>query len=197
MNNNAAGWVLFALSLPAVIFGYIAMGLLFLFRIAEFKTRRWQGAGVLTARANPKFAKRWGFTTTLGRAVLYHPSAWDQTEEVDNQVEKHEFVHIKQWEDACVWGFASGLFSGLLAWWMTGYGVGAFFAVWMTVWLLSVATMATNFLTAIARYGPKGIYLDTEHERSAYAQTDLIRHADMSWDDIRDEWRKHQAGNIT
>ncbi len=56
--------------------------------------------------------------------------------------------------------------------------------------------MLTNFGTAVARYGWKGIYRDTEHERSAYAQTDFVRQAALgkSWEELRDEFREAQKG---
>jgi hypothetical protein len=54
--------------------------------------------------------------------------------------------------------------------------------------------MVTNFVTAVLRFGWKGIYRDTEHERSAYGQTDFIRRGSegKSWDMLRDEHREQQ-----
>lgn len=196
MKPNPQGWVLFTLSLPAVVLGYAWMALLLLSFVADWSTVRWQGAGVLTARTRGWAARFWGFSTTLGRAILYHPTAYDNTPEIDSRVERHEFVHLRQWEDACVWAFVGGLCSaGLAAWWGS-LTVAQFFAVWGIIWLLSPLTKVTNFVTAVLRHGWKGIYWDTEHERSAFAQTDLIRHLGKSWEEVRDEVRKSQGGII-
>ena len=58
---------------------------------------------------------------------------------------------------------------------------------------------ATNFISAVLRYGPKGIYRDAEHERSAYAQTDLLRFLAgdaKSWEELRDAERAAQKDII-
>lgn len=196
MKNNPQGWVLFALSLPAVVLGYLFILLLCLVWVAEWKSLRFQGAGVLTTRTRKWAAKFWGYSTTLGRGILYHPIAYDDTPEVDNRTERHEFVHIKQWEDACAWSFLGGLLTGALAAGIAGLTVGESMAVWMIAWFLGIATKSTNFLTAVLRYGPKGIYRDTEHERSAYAQTDFVSQAALGkdWEAMRDEHREAQKG---
>jgi hypothetical protein len=196
VKNNPQGWVLFALALPAVVLGYVWIILLCILFMAEWKSLRFQGAGVLTTRTRKWAAKFWGYSTTLGRAILYHPYAYDETPEIDNRTERHEFVHIKQWEDALAWSFIAGLLTATLAALLAGIDVGEFFAVWGIGWVLGVATKATNFLTAMLRYGPKGVYRDTEHERSAYAQTDYVRQAALGkgWDQLRDEHREAQEG---
>jgi len=196
VKNNPQGWALFVVALPAVIVGYLWMLLLLLFFVAEWKSVRLQGAGVLTARTRAWAAKFWGFSTTVGRAILYHPYAYDNTPEPDNRTERHEFVHIKQWEDALMASFVGGLFIAAVGWWLLGYDAMQGFATWTLIWCAGVAMKLTNFVTAVLRYGWKGIYRDTEHERSAYAQTDWIRHsaAGKSWDEIRDTHRDTQKG---
>lgn len=198
MKSNAQGWVLFALSLPAVIVGYLWLFILCITSVAEWKSLRFQGAGVLTARTRAKLVKFWGFSTTVGRAVLYHPDAYDETPIIDNRTESHEFVHIKQWEDACTWGFMGGALTAGVAAGIASMSGWEFLAAWMAIWCFSVAHPLTNYLTAVLRYGWKGIYRDTEHERSAYAQTDLVRGVGngKSWDELRDEHRAWQKDLI-
>ena len=199
MNNNPQGWVLFVVALPAVVVGYVWMLLLCTFRVAEWSSLRFQGAGVLTGRTRAKVAKKWGYSTTAGRGILYHPHAYDETPEIDNRTERHEFVHIKQFEDDTFAAFFAGLLVAALGWWLLDYTAMQGFATWTIIWCHGVARMLTNFVTAVLRYGWKGIYRDTEHERSAYAQTDLIRllaaHGPYgSWDEMRDKVREEQEG---
>jgi hypothetical protein len=193
MRANAGGWVLFALALPAVVLGHLFVLLLCLLFIAEWGSLRYQGAGVLTAKTRKRAAKLWGFSTTIGRGILYHPIAYDETAGIDNRTERHEFVHIRQYEDECAWGFFGGLFCALL---LLGAGLdaGQFFATWATIWCLSPLAKLPGFLTAVLRYGPKGIYLDAEFERSAYAQTSYISSAaaGKDWETLREERREQQ-----
>ena len=138
MNSNVGNWVLFVVALPAVVLGYLWLLLLCAVRVAEWGSLRWQGVGVLTARTTEKAAKKWGFSTTIGRAVLYHPAAYDETVEVDSRIERHEFVHIRQWEDACLWGLVGGVLVAAVAALVGTMSTGEFFAVWGTVYCLSL-----------------------------------------------------------
>jgi hypothetical protein len=196
LKNNVQGWVLFAFALPAVIVGYLWLLLLCLLWVGKWSTLRFQGAGVLTVRSRDWAAKFWGFSTTIGRAVLYHPSAYDGTAELDNRVEHHEFVHIKQWEDACMASFLGGLIVALVGWTALGLNAGNGLTLWALVWSMGAVTFLPNFLTAVLRYGLKGIYRDTEHERSAYACTD-IRSDGKSWEQERDEQGKQRDKAIS
>ena len=201
MKNNVAGWILFALALPAVILGHLYVLLACLFWFAGWGTLRYQGAGVLTARWRPWFSKRFRYSTTLGRGICYGPGSYDASAAIDNRTEMHEFVHIKQFEDACCQGLALGaLLMTLTLWWgwvtpVEGLGL------WALVWATSPAWNAVNNLTGALRYGIKGLYRDAEHERSAYAQTDVISQLKAdgnwtyeSWTDLRDRARKTQQG---
>lgn len=188
MKRNVQGWILFAFALPGVLVGYLWLLLLCVVYVAEWKSLRFQGAGVLTARTRQWAAEYWGFSTTLGRAVLYHPNSYDDTPLIlDRRVERHEFVHIKQWEDELVQAFLVGLVSALVTgnWWL-----------FVGIWCSGVAWKLPNFVTAVLRYGWRGLYRDTEHERSAYGQTDilgLVPGSDTkSWDELRDEQRERQ-----
>jgi hypothetical protein len=190
MKNNAAGWILFALTWPMLVGWLWVLGMC-LFRRAEWSTLRFQGAGVLTARRTERSDK--GFSTTLGRGICYSREVYDDTVALDHPIERHEFVHIKQYEDDCVRAAIIGLITAGAAgnnWWL---GLG--------VYVSSIFWLLPNYLTAVLRYGMKGIYRDTEHERSAYAQTDLIRtfHEGgkwVGWDEIRRVSRKDQVGKL-
>lgn len=198
MKNNVGGWVLFVIALPAVIAGHLyVLGACCLF-FAEFKSLRYQGAGVLTSRFRPWFSKRWRYSTTLGRGILYGPWAYDASVEIDNRTEMHEFVHIRQFENCCAWGLLGGLIATIIAW-LLGLGAGEGFALWGSIWALSWIQNITNNLTAMLVFGWKGLYRDAEHERSAYAQTDMIRFLtkdgkQTSWEKIRDAQREQADG---
>lgn len=193
MKANATGWVLFALALPAVILGHLFVLTLCLVFIAKWSSLRYQGAGVLTVKARDSVAKVWGFSTTIGRGILYHPLAYDETAAIDSPTERHEFVHIRQYEDECAWGFLGGLICALILL-SAGLDAGQFFATWATIWFLSPLTKLPAFLTAVLRYGPRGIYLDAEFERSAYAQTQIITSVEVGsdWSQLRDAQRDEQ-----
>ena len=200
MKANVLGWVLYALTIPIAIVGYVWMGILIITWMADVKSIRFQGAGVITAKTRD-WAKWWGFSTTIGRCILYHPRAYDDTPAIDNRTELHEFVHIRQFEDAALWGLVGGAIISGVATWFSGMSGWEFLAVWMVSWFLMMASMLTNFVTAIMRFGWKGIYRDSEHERSAYAQTDIIAvlKADgnwtyKNWEELRDKAREKQKG---
>lgn len=201
MKNNPQGWILFAFALPAVVVGWLWMLLLLLCFVAEWKSLRVQGAGVLTARSRPWAAAFWGWSTTVGRAILYHPSAYDETAAIDAPIEKHEFVHIKQWEDALLASFFGGLVVAIVGWSCLGMDSYQGSAAWTLVWCLGVVAMVPGYVSAVLRYGWKGVYKDAEIERSAYGQTDIVRVLQedgnwsyASWGDLRDAARQQQQG---
>lgn len=198
MKNNVGGWILFGISLPAVIAGHLYVLLACCLFFAEFKSIRYQGAGVITSRFRPWFSNRWKYSTTLGRGIVYGPWAYDESTDIDNRTEMHEFVHIRQFENSCAWGLIGGLLTTIVAW-LLGLGAGEGFALWGFIWALSWTQNVVNMLTAVLVYGWKGIYRDSEHERSAYAQTDLIRFMQnekvpVSWEVLRDEARAKADG---
>ena len=94
----------------------------------------------------------------------------------------HEFVHVRQTEDLMAISFLVGVVVAAvtgnwilsLALWTAG---GAFQAVW--------------FVTAGLRYGwtLDGVYKQSEHERSAYAQTDRWM-TGRSWLQVENEVKK-------
>lgn len=190
--KRLGSWLLYPFTVPwtlTVGYGWVLGACLI--GLAEWSSLRFQGAAVLTARWRPKFAKRFGFSTTIGRGIIYDPMWYDETVAVDNRVEKHEFVHVAQIEDLMVLSFVVGLGIALVTgdWWL---GLG--------VWWSGGGWQLPNFVTAVIRWGSKGLYKDTSHERHAYSETQewsrLILPEDgrRSWADFRDEERERQKG---
>lgn len=122
--------------------------------------------GVLTAVWKPWAAARWPYSTTLGRGIIYSPG---ERNEPWTRTQQHEHVHVRQVEDQMMLSFVIGLVvltqgSPLLG---------------VVLWLSGGAWQLPNFLTAVLRGG--NVYRDTEHERSAYAQTDELHDGKDSW----------------
>ncbi len=166
----------------------------------------WQPEGVLTATWRPSFAKHWPYSTTLGYAMIFHPSAdRGDLDVTDTRVEKHERVHTFQIQDQMVLSLLFG---------------GAFLLLWggpyiaLGIWWSGGTWQLTNFLTAILRHGPAApnpkepkslltryidnAYRQSEHERSAYAQTDLITQvagSKASWNELQQAWIEYELGN--
>jgi len=126
---------------------------------------------VLTAQWRPWFAERWRYSTTVGLGIIYQPDSRTNT-----RIVNHEHVHVRQHQDEMLRALLIGL------------GVYAATGSWITglcIWLLGGAFRLTNFITAGLRFGWANVYRDSEHERSAYAQTDLWT-GGKSWSDFRD-----------
>ena len=113
--------------------------------------------------------------------MVYTPQAYDDTAEADNRVERHEAVHVRQAEDenlkALLVALAVLLTTGH---WLLAVGIWCSGGLWLFV----------HNATAIIRYGFANAYRDAEHERSAYAQTDLPRALGKSWEELRDAARE-------
>lgn len=166
----------------------------------------WAPGGYLTAVWRPWVAKKWKYSNSIGYGMVFHPSADRGVEDVvDTRIEKHERIHTFQVQDMMVLSlllanicmlFGATPLQGLLMWWSGG------------LWQLP------NFLTAMLRHGPAkkltddkrssfkrltdNAYRSSEHERSAYAQTDLVAQLgghDASWQDLQDAWIEYQRGN--
>jgi len=172
MNNKVArvgNWVLFLITIPSTLYGWsIVMLSLLLFFAHKPKFAPY---GVLTAQWRPWFAKKWKYSTTFGRGIIYHPKIDDGTPDIINsQVEKHEMVHIRQAEDRIILALIIGLVVFLVTKnWILGLGL----------WMSGAAWQLPNFLTAVLRGGH--VYRDTEHERSAYAQCATTPEDGKSW----------------
>jgi hypothetical protein len=123
----------------------------------------------------------WRWTSTIGRGCLGQPGAFD-----DPRIVRHEAVHIRQGVDASFKALAIGAF----VWWLTGHWDIAW-ALWGSAW----AWQLTNFLTALFRHHRERppfvgwfkhwfiriMYYESEHERSAYGQTDPHPQGGCSW----------------
>lgn len=116
-----------------------------------------------------RVAKRWRYSTTLAFVMFMHPRHLE--EQGDNgRTMKHERIHVRQYVD-------DGILALLLA-------VPLFFVSWKAaVIVLASAPLyrVSGFLGALLRGGH--VYRDSEHERSAFAQTDII-----SPDDVGESW---------
>ena len=219
--NRVAGWVLYAFTAPASALGYLWVVACCLLGLARFKTLRLEGAGILTTEWREWFAKgRDGkglthFSTTVGRAVIFQPGgrqvsgprrAADPSTTLDEYIERHERVHVHQFEDAALAGFFAGLLTMIF---MTARFEMRFdesLAVFFVLWCASPLSLVVGFITALLRYGhipaPAGrsrfrhllsiAYRDSEHERSAYAQTESLQGDVSSWWTQRDRDRRNE-----
>lgn len=164
-------WVLFALSLPwTIVLGY--PWVLF-FAIFAAKDLRFDRYGVLTAvwrdwvvRPRGKDGRPiWRYSTTLGRGIIYQPSARrSRLEDPLTETEDHELVHVRQVEDLLATSFVVGvLVAAVTGNWILG----------LALWASGGAWQLPHFLTSAARHGGglEGLYRQNEHERSARAQT--------------------------
>ena len=94
-----------------------------------------------------------------------------QDEDKFSRIQHHEHVHVRQVEDRMLLSLGVGLVVAFTTgdWWLG-----------LALWASGGAWQIPNFVTAVLRYGLKGVYLGTEHELSAYAQTDA-RTGGKSW----------------
>jgi hypothetical protein len=126
----------------------------------------WEPGFVLTAQWRPWVGRVWRYSTTVGRGIVYHPDHRDPDPiKLDTRLEQHERVHVRQVEDRMALAFFVGLAIGLThgLWWTA-----------LIIWWSGGAWQLPNFITAGLRFGWKHAYEDSEHERSAYAQTDML-----------------------
>ena len=159
---------------------------------------RFEGLAILTLEWRPWFAKHWRFSTTLGRTIFFHPKhrtvTCDEASEMDEGLERHERIHVRQVEDLCLLSYVVGLLVAISLW-SNGGSVAAGINWWIVVWWSGGMWQLPNFLSAWLRYGRKGIYRDSEHERSAYAQTAMWPDGG-SWWAKRDVQRKMQGDKL-
>jgi hypothetical protein len=168
-------WVLFLFCLPwALTISWPFIGLCLLFKLAE--KPRWGHFGVLSAVWREKIAKKWGYSTTIGSAVVYMPDMRSDDPKSPTRIDKHEDVHVRQYEDNMLLGFLAMIL------------LGALFGCWwggLLIWWSAGIWQALSYLTAGFRWGwsQEAMYRNAEHERSAYAQTDVTSRKEMSWED--------------
>lgn len=115
---------------------------------------------VLYLDLSARWAERWPYSTTIGRAILLHPNASDDTIE-------HELVHVRQHEDLVFIAWLVGIAVELVTWnrypWLA---VG--------IWWSAGLWQLPMYVTSMLRHGRRNCYLDAEHERAAYAQTERV-----------------------
>lgn len=120
--------------------------------------------GVLSAVWRPWAARRWRYSTTLSRGVVYQASARNDNREHPGSTERHEHVHVRQATDRCLLALVIAAIVGSVtgAWWLA-----------LGLWLSGGLWQLPNMLAGAMRYGfnMEGFYYGTEHERSARAQT--------------------------
>lgn len=106
--------------------------------------------------------------TTLGHGGFYGPG-WADSEN-PTHVQRHEHVHVEQFEVSMLRSFAEGAIfgvAGALASGNASFGVGAFLVLW---WLGYIFWGVPGFIVAFLRGEPA--YMGSVHEESAYAQTE-------------------------
>jgi hypothetical protein len=228
-STKITGWILFAFISPLAVVSWLLGALSMLVWIAH--KPRFEGHGILTLEFREWFASGkdgegpWNFSTTIFRTVWWNPGVRStapgdveedgeikigveelKAMELDNRVERHERVHIRQMEDEGFKGFFVGLLiAGMLwdfGWFAEGWQP---FLVWMFFWMLFPLSQVFHWVTPPLRYGIRGrredekwhhwfkrafdvCYRDSEIERSAYAQTDRWPDGE-SWWEKRDDKR--------
>lgn len=184
---STGDWVLLVFTAPWAAFSWLLGVLSMVFWLAH---RPWPvGAGILTLEIRPWLARWWRYSTTIGRCIWWQPERIDRKADLDERLERHERVHVRQNEDLMVLSFIVGLAVAIGHWWFGRWSTGAWW--WFGLWVSGGLWQVPNFLTAILRYGWRGVYRDSEHERSAYAQTDLWPDGE-SWWQHRDHRRQYQ-----
>lgn len=180
MTKTILAWVRFAFTMPWTLISWFLCILLCLLQFAELTKLRFRDTGVLSTSWKPWIAKLYPYTLTLGRVRIYKPGH-------EGIVDDHESVHVAQVEDLMLLSF----FIGLIVILCTGDSLLGFI-----LWTSGGTWQLPNFLTAMLRYGHRVkwttegsfgtrlklflgalflevAYRDSEHERSAYAQTDI------------------------
>jgi hypothetical protein len=156
--------------MPAKIARYVLaaprfLGWLFpLLAVACFFARdlRMIDDAVLAATWRPWLvAKGWRWSMTLAAGMVLHPDSGER-------VLAHERVHVRQAEDNAIGALVFALLVSLVE----------LHPAWMLLWPSLMLIQTGAFLGAVLRGGD--VYRDAEHERSAYAQTDL-RPDGSSW----------------
>lgn len=216
---SVGNWILFGFSAQHAIIGWF-LGLLatvtFFGHLPKF-----EGNAIMSVRLRKWWSKISWYSTTLFRTIFWthgRPVPETKDEELDTRHENHERKHVHQFEDACTQGFWMGLIIASCLWSFGWYAEAWQPAlVWELIWLLMPLMLVVNWKTAVLRYGlaaeyrhpneheRKGArrswwsrfydsaYLDSEHERSARAQTESV-FAGKSWAE-REYEKRHMTRN--
>lgn len=175
-NEKPYSKVMMILAFPAFL-GWLFPILMCLFGLAE-----WKNLSISNGILFTTWKKDFSYSTTLARGIVFS-NVQNLYERRAERLAWHERVHVRQFEDACLYGLASCGFSALL-------GSG-----WLSLilWPVGMLFLAMNYVSAGFRFGKVGLYRDSEHERSAYAQTDWQSDGE-TWSEKRDDYRKTQKG---
>lgn len=203
-------WVLFAFIAPHAVISWF-IGLLSMVVFLAHRPR-FEGNAILSLEFREWFATGrdrkgpYRYSTTLIRTLFWNPGSRGRTDgdtasELDERHERHERVHIRQSEDAAFAAFWLGL-AVAVALWSFGWYAEAWqpAIVWLLVWLSGPLWLIGNWITALLRFRiapPREgrswfgrvfdvAYRDSEHERSAYAQTNR-------WPDGGSYWARRDA----
>lgn len=166
-------WVLFALMLPwTLTVGWPWVLLMTAIRAAG--SLKFEGDGVLTAIWKQWAAKRWKYSTTLGSGIIYQEGSRHSVDETSIQF--HEHIHVRQVQDQMAMSFILGFVICVILI-VTTSRLPLATGVGMGIWWSGGLWQAANFLTSGIRNGwsLEGVYLRSEHEKAAYAQTLLRR----------------------
>lgn len=174
--NKIGSWILTIFSLPTFI-GWIFPLLMCAIRLASFRHLRLSKTGTLMT----VWRKDFSYSTTLGRGIVFSKNLDERKAE---RIAAHERVHIRQFEDYCLYGL------------LLSVAVAVFGGGWLSLllWPFGMILLAMNFVSALLRFGTRGLYRDSEHERSAYAQTDYLNMEFEMWEDSRNSERYAQKG---
>lgn len=171
-------WVFFFVSLPLSL---VAWGLGYLTVVLGIAHEaRWEPNLVLSLELRPWFTKLWKYSTSMGRVIWYQPDRRDDDGIVDTRIERHEHVHVRQQDDMMTIALIISIWVLMASGdWLLALGI----------WMSGGAWILVHYVTAGLRYGWKdrAWYEESEHERSAYAQTDLCAKLGKSWQELREE----------
>lgn len=165
-------------------------------QLADFKKLKFQGAGILTTEWRPWFAKHYPYSLTLGRTMIFFPGAQEQS-----HILEHEAIHVAQVEDLMLLSLLVGVMTAVC----TGDALFGF-----VLWTSGGMWQVPNYFMAMLRYGHllswptegtfgdklkklmrdlfvNTAYANSEHERSAYAQTAVSGSDGETWAELRDK----------
>jgi hypothetical protein len=171
-------WILLITSAQSFLLGHLYVGAALLFGFA--RKPAYEPGLVLTAEWRDWMDQRCRYSITIGRGIIYSPKRRDDPEQVNTLLERHERKHIWQQEDCA---FMATLVGGTVA------AVTGDWILGLMIWASAIFWLAVNFIIAGIRFHDfsyEGMYRNAEHERSAYAQCDLIRHLGKSWEELRE-----------
>ncbi len=168
-------YVLAFFHLGGLLFGWLFVLVMFAIGAAkDLRVETVDGEPLLLCGTWREWSNRiYGYSLTIGRGIVWRPEHVE-----DRRLRRHESTHVRQSVDRSVLAFLLGAGTAI-----AGAPVAGL-ALWLSGWLWQIP----NFATAAMRFGFRNAYRDSEHERSAYAQTDETD--GKAWHDRREAERK-------